>query len=154
MINANLSRISAISCVNILYQTVHSVECITYSKAHVNLMSVKSPLGLVVYCYLNMPTINKTYLILSYLILSYLILPQNGFCVIYSPLVFSGVRVTRSLILCVCFVDRCLSFLSFFFWSLYCFSFFYLRILVIFLWYLQTHFLIILRLHKYNLSVF
>ena len=35
-------------------------------------MSVKSPLGLVLYCYLNMPTINKTYLILSYLILSYL----------------------------------------------------------------------------------
>ena len=32
-------------------------------------MSVKSPLGLVLYCYLNMPTINKTYLILS---LSYL----------------------------------------------------------------------------------
>jgi hypothetical protein len=38
-----------------------------------NLMSVKSPLGLVLYCYLNMPTINKTYLILSYLILSYVI---------------------------------------------------------------------------------
>ena len=33
-------------------------------------MSVKSPQGLVLYCYLNMPTINKTYLILSYLILS------------------------------------------------------------------------------------
>ena len=30
-------------------------------------MSVKSPLGLVLYCYLNMPTINKTYLVLSYL---------------------------------------------------------------------------------------
>ena len=27
-----------------------------------------------------------------------------------SPPVFSGVRVTRSLALCVCFVDRCLSF--------------------------------------------
>jgi len=38
-----------------------------------NLMSVKSPLGLVLYCYLNMPTINKTCLILSYLILSYVI---------------------------------------------------------------------------------
>ena len=37
-------------------------------------MPVKSPLGRVLYCYLNMPTINKTYLILSYLILSYLIL--------------------------------------------------------------------------------
>ena len=34
------------------------------------IMSVKSPLGLVLYCYLNMPTINKTYLILSYLILN------------------------------------------------------------------------------------
>jgi len=31
-----------------------------------------------------------------------------------SPQVFSGVRVTRSLVLCVCFVDRCLSFCSFF----------------------------------------
>jgi hypothetical protein len=28
-------------------------------------------------------------------------------------LVFSGVRVTRSLVLCVCFVDRCLSFVLF-----------------------------------------
>ena len=35
-------------------------------------MSVKSPLGLVLYCYLNMPTINKTDLILSYLIACYL----------------------------------------------------------------------------------
>ena len=26
---------------------------------------------------------------------------------------FSGVRVTRSLVLCVCFVDRCLSFCTF-----------------------------------------
>ena len=30
-----------------------------------------------------------------------------------SPQVFSGVRVTRSLVLCVCFADRCLSFCSF-----------------------------------------
>jgi hypothetical protein len=30
-----------------------------------------------------------------------------------SPPVFSGVRVTRSLILCVCFVDRCLPFCLF-----------------------------------------
>ena len=29
------------------------------------------------------------------------------------PPVFSGVRVTRSLILCVCFADRCLSSCSF-----------------------------------------
>ena len=27
--------------------------------------------------------------------------------------IFSGVRVTRSLVLCVCFVDRCLSFCTF-----------------------------------------
>jgi len=30
-----------------------------------------------------------------------------------SPPVFSGVRVTRSLVLSVCFVDRCLSFCTF-----------------------------------------
>jgi hypothetical protein len=30
-----------------------------------------------------------------------------------SPPVFSWVRVTRSLVLCVCFVDRCLSFCTF-----------------------------------------
>ena len=49
----------------------------------------------------------------------------------------SGVRVTRSLVLCVCFVDRCLSFCSFSFWLLCCLSFFDLRILIT-LWYLQT----------------
>ena len=32
-----------------------------------------------------------------------------------SPPVFSGVRVTRSLVLCVCFVDGCLSFYTFYF---------------------------------------
>ena len=41
--------------------------------------------------------------------------------------VFSGVRVTRSLVLCVCFVDRCL---SFFFWSLCCLFFFDIRIMI------------------------
>ena len=30
-----------------------------------------------------------------------------------SPTVLSGVRVTRSLVLCVCLVDRCLSFCTF-----------------------------------------
>ena len=30
-----------------------------------------------------------------------------------SPLVFSEVRVSRSLVLCICFVDRCLSFCPF-----------------------------------------
>jgi hypothetical protein len=38
-----------------------------------------------------------------------LTLPGN----LSSPQVFSGVRVTRSLDLCVCFVDRCLSFCTF-----------------------------------------
>jgi hypothetical protein len=37
-----------------------------------------------------------------------------------SPPVFSGIRVTQSLVLWVCFVDRCL---SFFFWLLCCLSF-------------------------------
>ena len=38
-----------------------------------------------------------------------LTLPEH----VSSPTVLSGVRVTRSLILCVCFVDRCLSFVIF-----------------------------------------
>jgi hypothetical protein len=44
-----------------------------------------------------------------------------------SPPAFSGVCVIRSLVLCVCFVDRCL---SFFFWPLCCLFFFDLRILI------------------------
>jgi hypothetical protein len=48
-----------------------------------------------------------------------------------SPSVFSGVRVTRSLVLCVRFVDRYLSFWSFILWPLCCLSFFDLRILII-----------------------
>jgi len=38
------------------------------------------------------------------------------FCLLFvfiAPLVFSVTRVTRSLVLCVCFVDRCLSFCTF-----------------------------------------
>ena len=82
-----------------------------------------------------------------------------------SPPVFSGVQVTRSLVLYVCFVDRCLSFctfsfvvcssliyglwlpfwylqtllvlLSFFFRSLCCLFFFDIRFWLP-LWYLQT----------------
>ena len=46
-----------------------------------------------------------------------------------SPLVFSGVRVTRSLVLCVCFVDRCLYFCTSF-WPLCCLYYFDLRILI------------------------
>jgi hypothetical protein len=37
--------------------------------------------------------------------------------------VFGGVRVTRSLVLCVCFVDRCLSFCTLFLWLLCCLFF-------------------------------
>ena len=44
-----------------------------------------------------------------------------------SPPVFSGVRITRSLVLYVCFVDRCLSFCPF---SLCCLFFFDIRILI------------------------
>ena len=52
-------------------------------------------------------------------------LPQHS-----SPPVFSGFRVTRSLVLCVCFVDRCLSFCTFSFGH-WCFLFFFdIRILI------------------------
>jgi hypothetical protein len=44
-----------------------------------------------------------------------------------SPPVFSGVRVIRSLVLCVCFVDRCLYFFS---WPLYCLFVIDIRILI------------------------
>jgi hypothetical protein len=47
-----------------------------------------------------------------------------------SPPAFSGVRVTRSLVLCVSFADRCLSFCTFSFWSLCCLFFFNIRILI------------------------
>ena len=54
-----------------------------------------------------------------------------------SPPVFSGVRVTRSLVLCVCFVDRCLSFFTFSFGHcVVCSSSIYSFWLP--LWYLQT----------------
>ena len=44
--------------------------------------------------------------------------------------VLSGVRVTRSLVLCVCFVDRCLSFCTFLFGHWCCMFFFDIRILI------------------------
>ena len=47
-----------------------------------------------------------------------------------SAQVFSGVRVTRSLVLYVCFVDLCLSFCPFFFWPLCCLSYFDIRLLI------------------------
>ena len=40
------------------------------------------------------------------------------------------VRVIRSLVVCVCFVDRCFFLLSFFFWPLCCLFFLGLRILI------------------------
>ena len=43
---------------------------------------------------------------------------------------FSGVHVTRTLFLCICFVDRCLSFGPIFFLPLCCLFFFDLRILI------------------------
>ena len=54
-----------------------------------------------------------------------------------SPPVFCGVRVTRSLVLYVCFVDRCLSFCTFSFGhSVVCSSSIYGLLLP--LWYLRT----------------
>jgi len=54
-----------------------------------------------------------------------------------SPPIFSGIRVTRSLVLCVCFVDRCLSFCLFSFGHCFvCSSSIYRFCLP--LWYLQT----------------
>jgi hypothetical protein len=60
---------------------------------------------------------------LWYIVQELLTLPEN----LSSPPVLSGIRVTRSLVLCVCFIDRCL---SFFFWSLCCLFFFDIRILI------------------------
>ena len=51
---------------------------------------------------------------------------------------FSGVRVTRSLALCECFVDRFLSFCPFFFWSLCCLSFKYFSSTWFFLFLFQS----------------
>ena len=45
----------------------------------------------------------------SRIVSTLLTLPEH----LSSPLGFSGVRVTRSLVLCVCFVDRCLFFYTF-----------------------------------------
>ena len=53
-----------------------------------------------------------------------------------SPPVFSGVRVTRSLVLYVCFVGRCLSFCLFF--LVIVLLFLDVRFLITSLWHLQT----------------
>jgi hypothetical protein len=55
-----------------------------------------------------------------------------------SPLVCSGVRVTRYLVLYVCFGDLCLSFCTFFFWQLCCLFFFDIWFLITSLWNIQT----------------
>ena len=47
-----------------------------------------------------------------------------------SPPIFSWIRVTRSLVLCVCFVDPCQSYCPFFFWPLCCLSLYDLQILI------------------------
>ena len=54
------------------------------------------------------------------------ILPEN----LSSPPVFSGVRVTKSLVLCVCFVRSLFVLLYFSFWPLCCLSFVDLRIMI------------------------
>ena len=80
-----------------------------------------------------------------------------------SPLVFSGLRVTQSLVLCVCFVDLFFPFVLFLlasvlsvllwhtdsnypfgiFWPVCCLSFFDIRILIT-LWYLQSLLILII----------
>ena len=64
----------------------------------------------------------------------------------FTPPVFSWIRVTRSLVLYVCFVDRCLSFCTFSFRHCVILFFFDIRILITSLLYLQTlHILYIIR---------
>ena len=55
----------------------------------------------------------------------------RGWDTLSAPLVFIGVRVTRSLVLCVCFVNSYLSVCPFFFWSLCRLFFFDLWILIV-----------------------
>ena len=77
-------------------------------------------------CYNNVICFNGRILILS--------LPEH----LSSPPVFSGVHVTRSLVLYVCFVDRCLSFCTFSFGHcVVCSSLMYGFWIP--LWYLKTH---------------
>ena len=50
-------------------------------------------------------------------ILLWFVVFVNRTCILLEPLIstpsFSGVSVTRPLVVCVCFVDRCLSFCTF-----------------------------------------
>ena len=52
-------------------------------------------------------------------ILLWFVVFVNRTCILLEPLIstpsFSGVSVTRPLVVCVCFVDRCLSFCTFYF---------------------------------------
>ena len=77
----------------------------------------------------------------------------------YTPL-FSGVRVTRSLVLCICFVDRCLSFCTFSFGhcvvcssSIYGFwlPLWYLQTRLVHIGRRQTWFIFFARSRKYNI---
>ena len=66
-----------------------------------------------------------------------------------SPPCFSGVRVTWSLVSCLCFVDRCLSFFTFSFGHCVVCSSIYTNSDYPFKWYLQT-LLVYSRLIKYK----
>ena len=69
------------------------------------------------------PAVHTLYLLPKDLEQELLTLPEH----LRSPLVYSGVHVTRSLVVCVCFVDRCLYFFS---RPLGCLFFFDIRILI------------------------
>jgi len=64
-----------------------------------------------------------------------------------SPPVFSGIRVTGSLVLCVCFVDRCLFFCTFSFGR--CSLFFFDILIQITLWYMYLQTLLALMMQCY-----
>ena len=77
-----------------------------------------------------------------------LTLPEN----MSSPPVFSWFRVTRSLVLCVYFVDRCLSFRTFLFWSLCYLFFFDIRIMITLLVSANTSYLLWHTKRQYNVQ--
>jgi hypothetical protein len=80
--------------------------------------------------------------------------PHSWLIIEFTP-VFIGARVSRSLDLCVCFVDRCLSFYPFFFWPLCCLFFFDIRILITPLVSSNSSYYVHSKIRKpYNLNVF
>jgi hypothetical protein len=90
-----------------------------------------------------------TFIILNYFVFpnfyyKYIFGKQTGY-IFQSP---KNVRVTRSLVLYLWFVDRCLSFCTFFFWSLCCLFFFDIQLYGFWLplWYPQT-----LLLNQHNI---